>query len=451
MDLDAMWQTVLGEIEVTHSKGIFNTWFKSTKLLSCADDIFVIGVVNVFAKKQFEDKFDTEVKQILQRQGYPVKDTAYKIYSGLSAPGINTNRQPVTMSTKTLDSRDTSYKRGSQNHNKLNEKYTFDTYIVGSGNELAHAACQAIAKEPGKKYNPLFVYGGVGLGKTHLMQAVGNEIIKNHSNAKVLYVTTETFVNEFVDHIRRKKSFSEMYRSCDVLIVDDLQFIAGKEKTQEEFFHTFNDLHQSNKQIILSSDRPPHEIPTLQDRLRSRFEWGMTIDIQAPDFETRCAILQAKARQHLVILPDETVNLLATHFQTNVRELEGALNRVLAQCELRGLEPLPDVVAALLGEMPKLPKRLTPKQVVERTAKHFQVDINDLQGPKRDKDVVLPRQIAMYLMRSELHMSFPLIARALGRKDHTTAMHSVDKITTAVNLDGIVRDHVQELREKLYV
>lgn len=445
MDLDAIWQTVLGEVEVTHSEGVYVTWFKSTKLLSVEDDVYTIGVVNVFAKKQFEDKFHTEIKQILERQGYPVKEAVFKILSAAE----KTNPRP--MNNVAIKANGIAAPKKTPQTRKLNEKYTFETYIVGSGNELAYAACQAIAKEPGKKYNPLFVYGGVGLGKTHLMQAVGNEIIKNHQNMSVMYVTTETFVNEFVDHIRRKKSFSERYRSCDVLIVDDLQFIAGKEKTQEEFFHTFNDLHQANKQIILSSDRPPHEIPTLQDRLRSRFEWGMTIDIQAPDFETRCAILQTKAGQQNILLPDETVELLATHFQTNVRELEGALNRILAQCELRGLQPIPDVVAALLGEMPKLPKRLTPKQVVEKTARHFQLSIDDLQGPKRDKDIVLPRQIAMYLMRSELHLSFPLIARALGRKDHTTAMHSIEKITGAVNLDSVIREHVQELREKLYV
>ena len=447
MDLDAVWQTVLGEVEVTHSEGVYVTWFKSTKLLDVQDDIYTIGVVNVFAKKQFEDKFNMEIKQILERQGYPVKDTVFKI---LSNSAVNAPRPMAPVSVAKPSSVTTTHTAQPRSH-KLNDKYTFETYIVGSGNELAYAACQAIAKAPGKKYNPLFVYGGVGLGKTHLMQAVGNEIIRNHQGMKVVYVTTETFVNEFVDHIRRKKKFSELYRSADVLIVDDLQFIAGKEKTQEEFFHTFNDLHQSNKQIILSSDRPPHEIPTLQDRLRNRFEWGMTIDIQAPDFETRCAIIQTKAGQQDLVLPDETVELLATHFQTNVRELEGALNRVLAECELRNLQPEPEIVSALLGEMPKLPKRLTPKQVVEKTARHFQIDINDLQGPKRDKEIVLPRQIAMYLMRSELHLSFPLIARALGRKDHTTAMHSVEKITGALNLDSVVREHVQELREKLYV
>jgi chromosomal replication initiator protein len=448
LELDTIWQTVLGEIEVTHSKGVFNTWFKSTYLLDYEDDSFTIGVVNVFAKKQFEDKFDKEIRDILNRQGYPVKEVAYKISS-------SDNQSSTATSTVNIQTQSSNEPRQLQSTGKmpsrLNEKYTFDNYIVGSSNELAYAACQAISTDPGSKYNPLFVYGGVGLGKTHLIQALGSEIRKNHPSMRVVYVTTETFLNEFLDHIRRKKKFSELYRKADVLIVDDIQFIAGKEKTQEEFFHTFNDLHQSNKQIILSSDRPPHEIPTLQDRLRSRFEWGMTIDIQAPEFETRCAILLTKAAERGVALPKETVELLASHFQTNVRELEGALNRVLAQCELRNLDPVPDVVSALLGDMPRLPKRVTPKQVVEKTARFFQINTDEIQGPKRDKAIVLPRQIAMYLMRTELHLSFPLIARSVGRKDHTTAMHSVDKITKAVRLDGLLRDQVQELREKLYV
>ena len=446
MELDTIWQTVLGEVEVTHSKGIFNTWFKSTYLIDCQDDYFVIGVVNVFAKKQFEDKFDQEIKDILVRQGYPVKEIAYKIMSADNQkPAASRAEKQIQTSVRA-----SSPPINRTSSGRLNEKYTFDNYIVGSSNELAYAACQAIATDPGNKYNPLFVYGGVGLGKTHLIQALGSEIRRNHPEKRVAYVTTETFLNEFLDHIRRKKKFSELYRKADVLIVDDIQFIAGKEKTQEEFFHTFNDLHQSNKQIILSSDRPPHEIPTLQDRLRSRFEWGMTIDIQAPEFETRCAILQTKAAERGVALPKETVELLASHFQTNVRELEGALNRVLAQCELRNLAPEPDVVSALLGDMPRLPKRVTPKQVVEKTARFFQINTDEIQGPKRDKTIVVPRQIAMYLMRTELHLSFPLIARSVGRKDHTTAMHSVDKITKAVRLDALLRDQVKELREKLY-
>jgi chromosomal replication initiator protein len=335
----------------------------------------------------------------------------------------------------------------------LNPKYTFDTFIVGSSNELAYTACQAIANNPGTKYNPLFLYGGVGLGKTHLIQAVGNGVAHRNPDARILYISSETFVNEFLDSIRfKKKGFADKYRNVDVLIIDDIQFIAGKEATQEGFFHTFNALHQTNKQIVISSDKPPKSIPTLEERLRSRFEWGMTIDIQMPDFETRCAILQTKANQTDVTLDRETVEYIASHVQTNIRELEGALNQLLAFCEMRGVKPDIQTASGLLGNVrASRPHHITAKQVIDKTARHFQIESTDIVSPKRDKHIVVPRQIAMYLLRSELHLSFPKIAVELGRKDHTTAIHSVEKIEKAIKLDYIVRQQVTEIREKLYV
>jgi chromosomal replication initiator protein len=343
--------------------------------------------------------------------------------------------------------------RPMQSTNGLNPRYTFGTFIVGGSNELAYTACQAVAGNPGTKYNPIFIYGGVGLGKTHLIQAVGNEIMQKNPDAQILYISTETFVNDFLDHIRyKKKGFSTKYRNVDVLIIDDMQFIAGKEKTQEEFFHTFNALHQANKQIIISSDKPPKSIPTLEERLRSRFEWGMSIDIQMPDFETRCAILETKANNSNVSLSRETVEYLATHIKTNVRELEGALNQLLAFAEMRGIEPDIQTAAGLVGNVrASRPHHVTPKQIVQKTAQHFQVEPTDILSPKRDKHIVVPRQIAMYLLRSELHLSFPKIASELGRKDHTTAIHSVEKIEKAIKLDYLVRQQVTEIREKLYV
>jgi len=291
----------------------------------------------------------------------------------------------------------------------------------------------------------------VGLGKTHLIQAVGNAILANNKNSRVVYVTSEQFVQEFLDAIRYKKitDFAGHYRSADVLIVDDMQFIAGKEKTQEEFFHTFNALHQANKQIIISSDKPPKSIPTLEERLRSRFEWGMIVDIGSPDFETRCAILQNKASQHEIILEQAVVEFLANQVQSNVRELEGALNQLLAFCEMRNLSPDLSIVTGLFGSQRSRPKHLSVKQIIERTSKHFQVSIEDLLSPKRDKDIVVPRQIAMYLLRSELHLSFPKIARELGRKDHTTAIHSVEKIEKELHFDSLIKEHIKEIREKL--
>jgi chromosomal replication initiator protein len=339
-----------------------------------------------------------------------------------------------------------SYRQG------LNERYKFETFIVGAGNELAFAACQAITQQPGTKYNPLFLYGGVGIGKTHLMQAVGNVIAGRDPNARVLYISTEQFVQEFVDALRFRKTadFASYYRTADVLIVDDVQFIAGKEKMQEEFFHTFNALHQANKQIIISSDKPPGEIPTLEDRLKSRFAGGMSIDMQIPDFETRCAIVQTKAQNHDIVLDQPIVEYLATNVQTNIRELEGALNQLLAFCEMRGLDPTLAIASSLLGVNKTRPKHLSAKQIIERTARHFQVPFDDIVGPKRDKDIVVPRQIAMYMLRSELHLSFPKIARELGRKDHTTAIHSVDKIEKESRTDASLRMAISEIKEHLY-
>ncbi|HET8709248.1 MAG TPA: chromosomal replication initiator protein DnaA, partial [Candidatus Saccharimonadales bacterium] len=334
----------------------------------------------------------------------------------------------------------------------INERYTFDNFVVGAGNELAFAACQSIAQSPGQKYNPLFLYGGVGIGKTHLMQAVGNAVVARTPSAKVIYISTEQFVQEFVQALRYKKAsdFANHYRSADVLIVDDIQFIAGKEKMQEEFFHTFNTLHQANKQIIISSDKPPKEIPTLEERLRSRFAWGMSIDMQTPDFETRCAIIQTKASTQNTVLENDVVEYLATNIQTNIRELEGALNQLLAWCEMRGLEPNLAIAQSLLGVSKKRPAHLSAKQIVERTARHFQIPLEDILGPKRDKDIVMPRQVAMYMLRSELHLSFPKIARELGRKDHTTAIHSVEKIEKESLVDTDLKAAIADIKERLY-
>ncbi|MGH7196915.1 MAG: chromosomal replication initiator protein DnaA [Candidatus Saccharimonadales bacterium] len=452
---NALWQTVLGEIELSVSKASFVTWFKNTELIKHDGGEVVIGVPNIFAKNQLEVKFNEQITQTLIKNGVEVRTVTYTISSSVKKPRRQqavsgdalAAAQPLVASsaaTRTVT---------SSNPSGLNPKYTFNSFIVGSSNDLAYTACQAVAKDPGTKYNPLFLYGGVGLGKTHLMQAVGNEISRVQPGARILYISCETFVNDFLDHVRfKKKGFSSRYRNVDVLIVDDLQFIAGKEKTQEEFFHTFNALHQANKQLILSSDKPPKSIPTLEERLRSRLEWGMAIDIQSPDFETRCAILQTKANQSDITLGREVVEYIATTIQTNIRELEGALNQLLAFCEMRGIEPDMQTAQGLLGNVRTTrPHHLTPKQVIEKTAKHFQLDPIDIVSPKRDKYIVVPRQIAMYLLRSELHLSFPKIANELGRKDHTTAIHSVEKIEKAIKLDYIVRQQITEIREKLYV
>lgn len=471
----SLWQAVLGEIELSLSRGNFVTWFKNTQLLQQTDDMVVIGVANIFIKQQLERKYSDLIMETLAKNGITPQRIEYKIAalpkttdkvtspatllgSSPSPPSSQPVFQPIASTAvrprtfsggaiqTTSNILSHTYRQG------LNERYVFETFIVGSGNELAYAACQAIASQPGTKYNPLFLYGGVGIGKTHLIQAVGNAVLAKNPNASVVYASTEQFVQEFVDALRFKKTtdFAKHYRGADVLIVDDMQFIAGKEKIQEEFFHTFNALHQANKQIIISSDKPPRDIPTLEERLQSRFAWGMTIDMQTPDFETRCAIIQTKANSHNVTLPQDVVEFLSNLVQTNIRELEGALNQLLAFCEMRELQPDLQIASSLLGSVKSRPKHINARQIIERTARHFQVSVEDILGPKRDKDIVVPRQIAMYMLRSELHMSFPKIAHELGRKDHTTAMHSVEKIVKESQLDTELRDTIQSLKDRLY-
>lgn len=453
-DTARLWQATLGEIELTVSRGNFVTWFKNTQLLQADSSLVVVGVPNIFIKQQLERKYQDLIRDVLDKNGVRTEIIEFKIYNA-KAPSTRSSSDTIVLDNATLSKRTPAKKSSGLSHKYrrgLNDRYTFDNFIVGSGNELAYAACQAIATKPGEKYNPLFLYGGVGIGKTHLMQAVGNEIIKKNPQAHVVYLSTEQFVQEFLDAIRFKKNtdFADHYRSADVLIIDDIQFIAGKEKTQEEFFHTFNALHQANKQIIISSDKPPKDIPTLEERLRSRFAWGMSIDMQIPDFETRCAIVQTKAHANDMELQQDVVEFLANLITTNIRELEGALNQLLAFCEMRDLEPDLQVAQTLLGSEKSRPKHISPKQVVERTARYFSVPMEDILSPKRDKDIVYPRQIAMYMLRSELHMSFPKIANELGRKDHTTAIHSVDKIEKSSNLDPVVRQQLVEIRGRLY-
>ncbi len=455
---NSLWQAVLGEIELSMSRGSFITWFKNTSVLRQDEESITIGVPNVFIKQHIERKFNTMITDILKKQGLTIR-VEYKASAARKpaldeeqiilspTPGATTSASKQIKTPARSSALAHNYRQG------LNERYTFENFIVGSGNELAYAACQAAATQPGTKYNPLFLYGGVGIGKTHLMQAVGNSILAGKPTARVVYVSSEQFLQEFVDALRFKKisDFVDFYRGADVLIVDDVQFIAGKEKAQEEFFHTFNALHQANKQIIISSDRAPREIATLEERLRSRFVWGMSIDMQTPDFETRCAILQTKAAGHDIELDKEVTEYLATNVQTNIRELEGALNQLLAFCEMRGLQPDINIASSLLGSHQTRPKHISAKQIIERTARHFQVPMEDMLGPKRDKDIVVPRQVAMYMLRSELHLSFPKIARELGRKDHTTAIHSVEKIEKESHFDVELRTAIAEIKERLHV
>jgi chromosomal replication initiator protein len=336
----------------------------------------------------------------------------------------------------------------------LNVRYTFDTFIVGKGNELAHAAAQAVASRPGEAYNPLFVYGGVGLGKTHLLQAIGHAMLGTNRETKILYVSSEKFTNEFVSAIKsgRAKDFKDRYRTADLLLIDDIQFIGGKEQTQEEFFHTFNELHQHGKQVVLSSDRPPKAIPALEDRLRSRFEWGMIADISAPDLETRAAILQAKAQEKNFPLPTDLINLIAATVQSNIRELEGALNKIIAFHQLKNTEPTRETIKSILTsfESQSMRKSLTPKELINTVSDFFDVALSDILGKSREKRLSFPRQIIMFLLREELKMSYPAIGTELGGRDHTTAMHAHTKIQNEIENDLKLKQDIELIKQRLY-
>jgi chromosomal replication initiator protein len=458
----ALWQTIQGEVELTISRASYVTWFKNTRVLRQEENVLTVGVPNIFTKTQMESKYKPLLDELLEKNNASEITLEFKIHSSV-APNRKPERTSEEVIVITEDMRSGqkqpqlsvngpsavthSYRQG------LNNQYTFDSFVVGGGNDLAYAACQAISNNPGTKYNPLFVYGDSGLGKTHLIQAVGNEITKKFPSSNIVYVASEQFVQEFLDSIRYKKisDFTAHYRSADVLIVDDIQFFAGKEKTQEEFFHTFNALRQADKQIIISSDKPPKSIPNLEDRLRSRFEWGMSVDISAPDLETRCAIIQNKANSHSMNLDQDLVEFLSRRVQSNVRELEGELNQLLAFCEMRGLSPNVNIATALFGAQVARPKHISPKQIIERTAKYYEIPMDELLSPRRDKEIVLPRQVSMYLLRSELHLSYPKIAQELGRKDHTTAMHSVEKMSKELQFDTLLKEQIKEIMDSINV
>ncbi len=460
MDSSSLWQTVLGEIEVSISSGNFNTWFKGTELVEVRESDLVISVNNLFKKYQLEGKYLDLITDIVKKNGIDKPNIIFKIAGNNSTTKqdeeniVLPERMMASESTPASPLNYVSDSNGLSHSYRQNliEKYTIDNFVVGSGNELAFAACQSIIQKPGKKYNPLFLYGGVGIGKTHLMQAVGNALKKQNPNFNILYISTEQFVQEFVDSLRKRKTqeFAHYYRSADVLIVDDIQFIAGKEKIQEEFFHTFNALHQAEKQIILSSDKPPKEIPSIEERLKSRFEWGMSIDMQYPDYETRCAIIKSKSDSLNISLKSEVIEYIANITTSNVRELEGLLNQLLAFCDMRAIEPTLSVAESIIGISKNRPKHLSSKMVIEKVSKHYQISLDDLIGPKRDKDIVVPRQVAMYLLREELKLSYPKIARELGRKDHTTALHSVDKIHNEIDINPDIKKAINDIKEKLY-
>jgi len=446
MTNEELWQAVLAQIQLNISQANFATWFKNTQILAQKDNKAIISVPNSFVKEWLENKYNKTILKILHNLNEGIKEVDFSV----GRSGIKVFRKISTQAIETDQLEFQEFKINKETG--LNPRYTFSSFVVGPFNELPYAAASAVAKNPGFVYNPLFVYGGVGLGKTHLLQAIGNEIIKNSPKKKIRYVSSEKFVSEVVKSIQNHEmdSFKSKYRNFDVLIIDDIQFIAGKEKTQEEFFHVFNVLYENNKQIILSSDRPPKAIQSLTERLRSRFEGGMIADISMPDFETRMAILKTKAQEKKINFPDEIYQYIATAVQKNIRELEGALNRLIVSQNLTNAAPTVETAKNLFKNLVSSPtKIITPKKIIEAVAEFYDLRGKDILTASRKKEIVRPRQIAMYLLREELNSSFPFIGRKFNGKDHTTAIHSYKKICEEIKKDKKFEEEIGLIKERV--
>jgi chromosomal replication initiator protein len=445
MNAQQAWQATLGQLQMEMSKAAFDTWVRSADLVSHEQDTFTVGVPNAYARDWLESRLSTTVIRLLtgilgrpQAVRFIVWHKEYDM--------IEEEAEAAAAEYASGPSQDPALRANAT----INSRYTFDNFVVGASNRLAHAACMAVAENPARAYNPLFLYGGVGLGKTHLLHAIGTTAFRQ--GLQVLYVSSEEFTNDLINAIRSHNTpaFRERYRRIDVLLIDDIQFIAGKESTQEEFFHTFNTLHGQDKQIVISSDRPPKAMVTLEERLRSRFEWGLTVDIQPPDLETRIAILRSKADRAGRQVPVEILETIARLVQSNIRELEGAFTRVMAFADLSGHPLSTSLVQTALADL--LPQRgsLEPRQVLKAVAEVFGLTTADLLGRSRSRDVALPRQVAMYLMREEVNASLPQIGEALGGRDHTTVMYACEKVADMIERDDRLRRQVLQIREQLY-
>lgn len=466
MDAQALWQAALGELELSLPKSHFMTWFKHTFIGSIEEGRVCVCVPNDYTKTWLQSKYHDMILKVLRNASQGgVREVTYRkeaknavvmeALTHVPAPTANeavrTQQEPLSTNLHTPTAADSCVGAAEIG---LNPRYQFDSFVVGKNNELAHAAAVAVAGRPGQTYNPLFIYGGAGMGKTHLLQAIGHHILRERSHAKVRYVTSERFTNEFIAAVRsgHGNDFKDTYRTVDVLLIDDIQFLTGKESTQEEFFHTFNALHQSNKQIVIASDRPPKELQTLESRLISRFEWGMMADISRPDFETRVAILDNKVRERNYVIGTDLLHIIAGAVQSNIRELEGILNKVIAYHQFKNIQPSIQTLEPILqGFLPQSAKRtLTPRILIEVITKYYDVSLEDLLGKSRERRFALPRQVAMYLLREELKCSFPAIGDHLGSRDHTTAMHACEKVGGLAQSDEQTKQDLARLREHLY-
>ncbi|WP_160680309.1 chromosomal replication initiator protein DnaA [Clostridium sp. C8-1-8] len=446
--LNQIWDKTLNIMKGEMSEVSFNTWIKSCEPIYMDSDTIKFSVPNDFTKDIIEKRYKTLFVQAIKLVSSKKYNIEFLIQSEL--------QQENEISTRPNKEESSNISVVSVNDEMsatLNPKYTFDSFVIGNSNRFAHAASLAVAESPAKAYNPLFIYGGVGLGKTHLMHAIGHYILKNNPKAKVVYVSSEKFTNELINAIKddTNEEFRNKYRNVDVLLIDDIQFIAGKERTQEEFFHTFNTLHEANKQIILSSDRPPKEIPTLEDRLRSRFEWGLIADTQAPDFETRMAILKKKADVEKLNVANEVMVYIATKIKSNIRELEGALIRIVAYSSLTNREITVDLASEALKDIisNKQGNHVTIELIQETVANYFNLRVEDLKSQRRTRNVAYPRQIAMYLSRKLTDMSLPKIGEEFGGRDHTTVIHAYEKISDGLNSDEVLQNTVNDITKKV--
>jgi chromosomal replication initiator protein len=445
MQSEQVWRAALGQLQMEIPRATFDTWVRDTSLVTQEDGTYVIGAPNAYAKDWLENRLKGSIKRTLSNiVGRTSLEVRFVVWSEQPATGA---AQPADLGANGAAGPAWT---DEPLPSKLNPKYTFGSFVVGPSNRLAHAACVAASENPAKAYNPIFLYGGVGLGKTHLLQAVGNACLQR--GLTVVYVSSEEFTNDLINAIRTHttEAFREKYRSIDVLLIDDIQFIAGKESTQEEFFHTFNALHGQDKQLVISSDRPPKAMVTLEERLRSRFEWGLTVDIQPPDLETRQAILRSKAERSKLDVSASVVELIARRVQSNIRELEGALTRVLAYADLTGQPVSMELAGAAIADL--LPRRrtLTSNQIIDTVADFYNTSPESLLGPERSKDIAWARQVAMYLIREEASASLPSIGEALGNRDHTTIMYGCKKVADAIERDDAARRQVLAIRERLY-
>ncbi len=446
-ELKELWEKTLNIIKGELTEVSFNTWIKSCEPLCISANTIKISVPNSFTQDILEKRYKDLVINSIEVACSKTYNLEFLIASEIQ------DAEELEEKTKQPKKDNMTVVVNDEMSSTLNPKYTFNSFVIGNSNRFAHAASLAVAESPAKAYNPLFIYGGVGLGKTHLMHAIGHYILQNNPNAKVVYVSSEKFTNELINAIKDDKNeeFRTKYRSVDVLLIDDIQFIAGKERTQEEFFHTFNTLHEANKQIILSSDRPPKEIPTLEDRLRSRFEWGLIADIQAPDFETRMAILKKKADVEKLNVPNEVMVYIATKIKSNIRELEGALIRIVAYSSLTNREITVDLASEALKDIisNKQNKSITIDLIQDVVATYFNLRVEDLKSQRRTRNVAYPRQIAMYLSRKLTDMSLPKIGEEFGGRDHTTVIHAYEKISESLNRDESLEHTLNDITKKL--